>query len=54
MPVVSYGGGRGEFKSRIRSAMSPWLDRRRRLDVIRDRLEERGIELLREKELLGA
>jgi hypothetical protein len=37
-PHVTYGGGRGEFKSRIRSAMSPWLDRREPLDVIRDRL----------------
>jgi hypothetical protein len=42
-PWVTYGGGRGEFKSRIRSAVSPWLDRREPLDVIRDRLEERGI-----------
>jgi hypothetical protein len=46
-PLVTYGGGRGEFKSRIRSAMSPWLDRREPLDVIRDRLEERGIALSR-------
>jgi hypothetical protein len=53
-PRVSYGGGRGEFKSRVRSAMSPWLDRREPLDVIRDRLEERGMGLLRQEELLGA
>ena len=46
-PRVTYGGGRGEFKSRIRSAMSPWLDCREPLDVIRDRLEERGIALSR-------
>ncbi len=46
-PRVAYGGGRGEFKSRIRSAMSPWLDYREPLDVIRDRLEERGIALSR-------
>jgi hypothetical protein len=50
-PLVTYGGGRGEFKSRIRSAMSPWLDRREPLDVIRDRLEERGIALFRQLEL---
>ena len=50
-PYASYGGGRGEFKSRIRSAMSPWLDRREPLDVIRDRLEERGIALSRQLEL---
>jgi Hint domain len=45
---VSFGGGRGEFKSRARSAMAPWLDRREPLDVIRDRLEERGFAVLRE------
>jgi Hint domain len=49
-PLVTYGGGRGEFKSRIRSAMSPWLDRREPLDVIRDRLEERGLALSRQSE----
>jgi hypothetical protein len=52
-PRVTYGGGRGEFKSRIRSAMSPWLDRREPLDVIRDRLEERGIVLSRQLEVVG-
>ena len=41
-PFATYGGGRGEFKSRIRSAVSPWLDRREPIDVIRDRLEERA------------
>ena len=49
-PRVSYGGGRGEFKSRIRSAISPWLDRREPLDVIRDRLEERALMLSRHPE----
>ena len=49
-PWVTYGGGRGEFKSRIRSAMSPWLDCREPLDVIRDRLEERGLALSRQFE----
>jgi len=39
-PWVSYGGNRGELKSRFRSAISPWLDRRQPIDVIRDRLEE--------------
>lgn len=53
-PRISYGGGRGEFKSRVRSAMSPWLDRRQPLDVIRDRLEERGLALLRQGERLSA
>jgi Hint domain len=52
-PRVTYGGGRGEFKSRIRSATSPWLDRREPLDVIRDRLEERGIALSGQLEGVG-
>ena len=49
-PWVSYGGGRGELNSRFRSAISPWLDRREPIDVIRDRLEERGITLSRQLE----
>jgi hypothetical protein len=52
-PRATYGGGRGEFKSRIRSAMSPWLDRREPLDVIRDRLEESALALLRHEERVG-
>jgi hypothetical protein len=48
-PVAPYGG-RGEFRSRIRSAISPWLDRREPIDVIRDRLEERAIALSQELE----
>ena len=51
-PRVTYGGGRGEFKSRVRSAMSPWLDCREPLDVIRDRLEERGLALSRQFEIV--
>jgi hypothetical protein len=41
-PFSSYGGRRGELRSRIRSALSPWLDCREQIDVIRDRLEEGG------------
>jgi hypothetical protein len=41
-PIVSYCGGRGELKSRLRSALSFSVDRRQQLDVLRDRLEERG------------
>ena len=52
-PLVTYGGGRGEFKSRIRSAISPWLDRREPIDVIRDRLEERAVALSRQPDLVG-
>jgi Hint domain len=43
-PIAPYGG-RGEFRSRVRSAISPWLDRREPIDMIRDRLEERAISL---------
>jgi hypothetical protein len=42
-PLVHVWGGRPEFKSRLRSALSPWIDLRNPADVIRDRLEERGI-----------
>ena len=46
LPVLSYGGsGRRQIQSRLRSAMSPWLDRRHEIDIIRDRLEERGLAL---------
>jgi hypothetical protein len=46
LPVLSYeGSGRKQIKSRLRSAMSPWLDRRHEIDIIRDRLEERGLAL---------
>ena len=36
-------GGRAELKSRLRSALSPWIDFRDQADVVRDRLEEGGI-----------
>jgi hypothetical protein len=49
VPIMS-SGGRIELKSRFRSAMSPWIDRRQQLDIIRDRLEERGIALSRQSE----
>jgi hypothetical protein len=48
-PLVGYKRTRGsEFKSRLRSAASPWVDRRQTIDIIRDRLEERGVALLRQ------
>jgi hypothetical protein len=50
-PLLSFNGGRSEIRSRLRSAISPWIDRRQKLDIIRDRLEERGIALLRQSEL---
>jgi hypothetical protein len=42
-PRLGFNGGRSELMSRLRSALSVWRDRRQALDVIRDRIEERGI-----------
>ena len=47
-PLLHLNGGRSEVKSRFRSAISPWIDRRQKFDVIRDQLEDRGFALLRE------
>jgi Hint domain len=41
-PILSFNGGRAELRSRLRSAVSPWIDRRRPIDIVRDRLEERA------------
>jgi hypothetical protein len=49
-PWLSFNGGRSEIRSRFRSAISPWIDRRQPLDIIRDKLEERGLALSREPE----
>ncbi len=43
VPIEAYRGGRDEIKSRLRSAFSPWVDRRKRIDIVRDRLEEQAI-----------
>jgi Hint domain len=45
-PLLSCTGGRREIKSRFRSAISPWIDRRQKIDIIRDELGERGTALL--------
>ena len=42
VPLLTYDGARSEIKSRLRSALSPWIDRREKIDVIRDHLEEIG------------
>jgi hypothetical protein len=39
-PHVHIWGGRPELASRLRSALSPWIDLRDQADVVRDRLEE--------------
>jgi hypothetical protein len=44
-PVAGFNGGRDELGSRLRSAVSVIVDRRRPVDVIRDDLEERGLAL---------
>jgi hypothetical protein len=41
-----------EISSRFRSAISPWIDRRQTLDIIRDKREEGEIALLRLPELV--
>ena len=48
-PLLSCTGGRREIRSRFRSAISPWIDRRQKIDIIRDELEERGIAVLRDR-----
>jgi len=48
-PVLGFGDS-VEMKSRFRSAISPWIDRRQQLDIIRDKLAEGEIALLRQPE----
>jgi hypothetical protein len=40
--VVSMRGGRDRLRSRVRSALSPWVDRRNAFDKLRDHLEDRA------------
>ena len=49
-PVLRYEYRKGEIKSCFRSAIAPWIDRRQPVDIIRDRLDARGIVLMREPE----
>ena len=44
-PMLSLNGGRQELVSRLRSALSPWVDVRGPLDRVRDRLEVRAEEI---------
>ena len=50
-PLLSFNVPRARLKSRFRSAISPWIDRRQKLDVVRDFVEERGIALCRQAAL---
>jgi len=52
-PVFRYGYRRGEIKSCFRSAIAPWIDHRQQVDIIRDKLDARGIALLREAEFIS-
>jgi hypothetical protein len=52
-PLFRYGYRRGEMKSCFRSAISPWIDRRQPVDIIRDKLDARGMALLREAEFIS-
>ncbi|HEY2873993.1 MAG TPA: hypothetical protein VGJ56_18865 [Reyranella sp.] len=45
MPMLSFEGGRGELRSRLRSAAALVVDHRQPIDLIRDGLEERGLAL---------
>ena len=46
-PLLGFDGGRSELRSRLRSVASVVRDRRQPIDIIRDRLEERGYDLAR-------
>ena len=47
VPLLGFHGGRSELRSRLRSAASLVIDRRQPIDIIRDTLEERGLERAR-------
>jgi hypothetical protein len=49
VPLIPIHGGRIELLSRLRSALSPWIDLRDRADVVRDRLEECAYGLVRNR-----
>ena len=42
-PLLSCTGGARELRSRARSALAPWIERRQEVDRIRDRLEDRAL-----------
>lgn len=46
-PMLSFNGAQSELKSRLRSATSILIDRRQPIDIIRDEIEERGLNLAR-------
>ena len=46
-PFLGFDGGRSQLRSRLRSVASLVVDRRQPIDIIRDELEERGLDLAR-------
>lgn len=46
-PLLRLAGGRSQLRSHMRSVASVVVDRRQPIDIIRDKLEERGLELAR-------
>jgi Hint domain len=46
-PLLRLCGGRSKLRSRLRSAAAIVVDRRQPIDIIRDKLEERGLEFAR-------
>jgi hypothetical protein len=46
-PEVSVTGGRVQLRSRLRSALSPWIDKREPFDIVRDRIETRAEDMKR-------
>jgi hypothetical protein len=42
-PLLRFTGGRSQLRSRMRSVASLVVDRRQPIDIIRDKLEERGL-----------
>ena len=42
-PLLGFDGGRSQLRSRLRSVASLVVDRRQPIDIIRDKLEERGL-----------
>jgi hypothetical protein len=43
VPVLSFTGRGSRMKSHLRSALSPLVDRREKIDIIRDQLEDRAL-----------
>jgi hypothetical protein len=44
-PVLGYNGGRSRLRGRIRSVISPLIDVRSKLEIVRDELRKRAAEL---------